>query len=214
MYKFDTHVHCVEGSYDGEVSILDTVKRLKELGYSGMVITDHDSYNGWRFYQENKAEDEDFIVIKGIELTTNSGHLIAIPYSENDDHLENCAGQTPQFFIKEARKYGFLIGIPHPYCEFYGACTYMDPMCDEDLKLVDSLDFVEVFNPGTTSYSNRLAKEIADRLGKPKVSGSDSHQLEYVGYCGTYLKTLPKNNQEFIDAILDNQISSIHKKYY
>ena len=170
MYKFDTHVHCREGSYDGLVSILETVKSLKEQGYSGMIITDHDSYDGWRFYQENKPVDEDFVVIKGIELTTDRGHLIAVPYSESDDYLEHCEGSSVDFFIKEARKHGYMIGIPHPYCEFYGACTYGDPLNDDDLNMVSRLDFVEVFNPGTTSYSNRYANKIAEQLNKPQVS--------------------------------------------
>ena len=41
--KLDMHCHTKEGSLDGKVSIEEYIVRLKELGYDGMLITDHNS---------------------------------------------------------------------------------------------------------------------------------------------------------------------------
>ena len=42
--KIDMHCHTKEGSLDGKVGIEDYICLLKEQGFGGMVVTDHDSY--------------------------------------------------------------------------------------------------------------------------------------------------------------------------
>ena len=51
--KLDMHCHTKEGSLDGKVSIEDYITRLEELGYDGMLVTDHNSYNGYREWKKN-----------------------------------------------------------------------------------------------------------------------------------------------------------------
>ena len=41
--KLDMHCHTKEGSPDGKVELLDNIALLKQKGYQGMLITDHDS---------------------------------------------------------------------------------------------------------------------------------------------------------------------------
>lgn len=202
MYKFDTHVHCLEGSYDAEVRILETVRKLKKLGFSGMIITDHDTYNGWRKYKQLRAQVKDFVVIKGIEVTAREGHFIAIPPNEVTDCLENCRNESIYDLVKLAIRSGHVIGPSHPYCQRYGMGNYNFPMNSEEMELMKSFNFVEGFNPGTTYSSNRLASELAEELNLPSFSGSDSHVIHNVGICGTVFTELPKNNEEFCEMIL------------
>ncbi len=79
--KFDMHCHTREGSIDGRVGIEDYIRILKEKGFQGMLVTDHNSYNGYRFWK-NEVKDrdgEDFVVLKGIEYdTSNAGHMIVV----------------------------------------------------------------------------------------------------------------------------------------
>ena len=44
--KFDMHCHTKEGSLDGKVKIERFIEILMEKGYQGMLVTDHNSYNG------------------------------------------------------------------------------------------------------------------------------------------------------------------------
>ena len=46
--KFDMHCHTKEGSLDGKVPIAEFAARLQEMGFDGMLVSDHDSYNGYR----------------------------------------------------------------------------------------------------------------------------------------------------------------------
>lgn len=47
MKKFDMHCHTREGSMDAHVSIFDYVCILKSKGYGGMLVTDHNTYDGY-----------------------------------------------------------------------------------------------------------------------------------------------------------------------
>ena len=46
--KIDMHCHVKEGSIDSKVGVEEYITILKKHGFQGMVITDHDTYNGYR----------------------------------------------------------------------------------------------------------------------------------------------------------------------
>ena len=51
--KIDMHCHVKEGSIDSKVGVEEYITILKKHGFQGMVITDHDTYNGYRYWKEN-----------------------------------------------------------------------------------------------------------------------------------------------------------------
>lgn len=70
--KIDMHCHVREGSVDSRVSLDEYITTLKEKGFDGMLITDHDTYHGyrhWKYHMKGKVH-EDFVVLKGIEYDT------------------------------------------------------------------------------------------------------------------------------------------------
>lgn len=50
MEKFDMHCHTREGSMDAQVSIFEYANTLKSKGFGGMLVTDHNSYDGYHSY--------------------------------------------------------------------------------------------------------------------------------------------------------------------
>ena len=54
--KIDMHCHVKEGSVDSRVNVEAYIARLKELGFQGMLITDHDTYEGYRYWKEQVRE--------------------------------------------------------------------------------------------------------------------------------------------------------------
>lgn len=56
MKKFDLHCHTAEGSMDAKVSVFDYANKLKSLGYGGMLITDHDAYDGYHAWAEIRGK--------------------------------------------------------------------------------------------------------------------------------------------------------------
>ena len=79
--KIDMHCHVKEGSIDSRVGIEEYITILKEHGFQGMVITDHDTYNGYRYWKKNLKgkKHTDFVVLKGIEYETrDERHILVI----------------------------------------------------------------------------------------------------------------------------------------
>ena len=75
------HCHTKEGSIDAKISIKEYIQILKAKGFDGMLVTDHDSYKGyryWRSYLQNKdAAVDNFTVLMGVEYDTcDAGHLL------------------------------------------------------------------------------------------------------------------------------------------
>lgn len=79
--KIDMHCHTREGSPDGKVPIEQYIRMLRNQGFGGMLVTDHDSYGGYRYWKKNIKGDkyQDFLVLKGIEYDTlDAGHILVI----------------------------------------------------------------------------------------------------------------------------------------
>ena len=70
--KLDMHCHVREGSIDSRIAIEEYIRRLQEKGIDGMLVTDHDTYNGFRYWKNHikGKKYRDFVVLKGIEYDT------------------------------------------------------------------------------------------------------------------------------------------------
>ena len=79
--KIDMHCHVREGSIDSKVPIEEFIKKLQSKGIGGMLVTDHDTYNGYRHWKNTVKgrKYKDFVVLKGIEYDTlDAGHILII----------------------------------------------------------------------------------------------------------------------------------------
>ena len=80
--KYDFHCHTRNGSLDAKVDILQYAELLKEKGFAGMMVTDHNSYNGYRAWQRIRRETggiPGFTVLRGIEYDTlDAGHILVV----------------------------------------------------------------------------------------------------------------------------------------
>ena len=113
--KLDMHCHTKEGSPDCKLELLENIKILKQKGFQGMLITDHDSYKAYRYYKKLPHKPKDFVVLKGIEYDTiDAGHmLIVMPTGVKLPILE-LRGLPVMLLIEIVHHYGGIIG-PAPY---------------------------------------------------------------------------------------------------
>ena len=56
--KIDMHCHVREGSVDSRVSLDEYITTLKEKGFDGMLITDHDTYQGEAMHTDRTASGQ------------------------------------------------------------------------------------------------------------------------------------------------------------
>lgn len=213
--KIDMHCHVAEGSSDSKVTLREYINSLKEQGFDGMLITDHDSYDGYRYYEDNiKDEIEDFVVLKGIEYDTfNAGHFIVIlPSYVNLGILEH-KGLPVRSLIHIVHSYGGILGPAHPCGE-----PFLSIFSTGRFKKVHSIakdfDFIEGFNCGEDEICNERACEIAKEYDLPITSGSDSHRIDCVGLAYTILEEDVKTVDELIDYFKKKKPTEISGQKY
>ena len=181
--KIDMHCHVREGSVDSKVSLDEYITKLKERGFDGMVVTDHDTYKGYRHWK-NKMKGKvhkDFVVLKGIEYDTrDAGHMLIIMPQGVKMRLLELRGLPLSVLIDFVHHHGGIIGPAHPCGEKYMSFTNTK-CCYQSPELIKRFDFIEVFNTCEPEGSNADALRLAQKYGKIGTGGSDSHKLDCVG---------------------------------
>ena len=200
--KIDMHCHVKEGSVDSRVSLDEYITLLKKHGFQGMVITDHDTYQGYRHWKNQlKEKHPDFVVLKGIEYDTrDAGHILVIMPEGVKMRLLEMRGMRASVLIDLVHRNGGVLGPAHPCGEKYMSftntkCYYNTP------ELIKRFDFIEAFNACESKESNAGALKLAEKYGKVKVGGSDSHKPDCVGKGYTILPEPVTCETELISMI-------------
>ena len=181
--KFDMHCHTKEGSLDGKVPVEEFIDILTEKGYDGMLITDHDSYNGYRAWKRNPfcQRKENFVVLKGIEYDTiDAGHILVIMPEDVKLPILELRGLPVRFLIRIVHKNGGILGPAHP-CGVKYMSIFNTRKHRNRPEVMEQFDFIEGFNACEDPESNQKALEIAARYGKPAFGGSDAHKADCIG---------------------------------
>lgn len=212
--KLDMHCHTKEGSPDGKLGLLENISILKQKGYQGMLITDHNSYKAYRYYKRLKEKPENFVVLKGIEYDTiNAGHiLIIMPTGVNLPILE-LRGLPLGLLIEIVHFHGGILGPAHPYGErFLSVCPTLRIKYPE--HLYRKFDFVEGYNACEDADSNMRAMAMAKKYNLPCFGGSDSHKEDCAGFGYTILQEDISSETELIDYIHSGKTTMIGGRHY
>ena len=182
-YNIDLHCHSFF-SGDGVSSPESLIASARSKGLHGFAITDHNTCDAVYYMIDKGLMREDgkpvdgFLVIPGVEVTTEDGHLLCIGAT-----LPNLKGTPAVEVCKIIHAKGGLAIPPHPYDLFragirQGVLEQMD------------IDGLEVFNAATTlKRYNRQAFEYAEMRGLPMIAGSDAHHEAAIGTAYTILQT-------------------------
>lgn len=217
-YKYEMHCHTGTVSRCGRVEPKEIAKLYKEQGYSGIVVTDHYSPMTWKkphhiprpqkeiqFYlsgyrEMKKYEDENFIVLLGMELRhygTANDYLV---YGVEEQWLEN-QGNLMKYFERDVyrimHKQGYLVYQAHPFRVGMRRCNP---------KYIDG---IEVFNGKTDRQSNEEAYRWAQETGKLMISGSDFHVVKNLAKGGIITDTPIKNNNDLLKILRSQNFEMI-----
>lgn len=190
----DMHCH-TKHSYDNWLEPLDLIRRAKALGLDGVCITEHYSYMASEPV-EAIARDEGFLLLRGVEISTDHGHLLA--YGMQDDSW-NTWSQNNYLPLRDViERINGLGGIcvpAHPY-----RATGLGSMLD---AMVDAQGFagVETHNGGNAAADNERAMQAAARRQLPTLGGSDCHKVSQVGRCATKFDDPVRDMAGLIDAV-------------
>lgn len=198
------HCHTKEGSIDSGLDILLYARHLSSLGFDGMLVTDHNSYRGyrcWLRYDSASKPPRPFTVLKGIEYdTSNAGHFIVILPDNVHLHLLTLRGLSASRLIRIVHDAGGILGPAHPYGN--GILSIMHTSNEEKrFQILEQCDFIESYNGCETPLSNYRAHCLARKLNKPVTGGSDAHRLSAVGSAYTLFHTPIRCNNDLIALI-------------
>jgi len=159
--RIDLHIHT---KYSGDANI--NPKLIVDQLYAhphikGVAITDHDTLQGYEHAQKLAKAYEDILIIPGIEISTEQGHITILGIEEKPIHTS-----TIEDVIDFTRKNAGIIIIPHPYRELG---------IGDKAKNIKA-DAIEVLNPRSTHKENKMAEELAREENLPGVAGSDAHK--------------------------------------
>lgn len=190
--KFDMHCHTAEGSIDGKVPLEQYIELLKEKGFGGMLITDHNSYNAFRHWKNNLKgkKHRDFVVLKGIEYDTiNAGHILVIMPQNVKPRILEVRGMPLNLLVSVVHRYGGILGPAHPcgekHMSFCNAKAYK--RARDKNEIIRKFDFLETFNACEDKEVNERARNIARENFLPGFGGSDAHRADCVGLAYTEL---------------------------
>lgn len=219
--KFDLHCHTKEGSLDAKVMIEEYIRVLKKKGFGGMLVSDHNSYDGYREWRDSIKGKQytDFVVLKGVEYDTiDCGHMLVIMPEGVKLKILELRGLPAQILIMVVHYFGGIVGPAHPFGEKYLSIIKTQATKKNYEKRIRSLmeqfDFVEVFNACESEESNQKAAKLARKFHKPGFGGSDAHKPDCIGMGYAKLPDYIKNESDLIRHVKETPYISCGGELY
>lgn len=177
----DLHVHTLASDgLNSAREVLDYVEEKTSLDV--IAITDHDHIEGALEARDLCAKgDYSFDVVVGEEVTTLSGHLLALD-------ITKCVRmfQSLEKTIADIHSQGGLAVIPHPLAWFSAGLRRWRIATIMQGPAADHFDGIETFNPSIAGRKTLAeAIELAHTLDLAALGGSDSHCLATIASART-----------------------------
>ena len=201
----DMHVHTVRGAADSSLKPDQLIEVAKEIGLTGVNITEHDRMWEDHVLREFR-EQSGLFVNRGMEVSTDMGHIIAV----------GLTGYLPG--IRKAKELravlddlgGFMI-VAHPFRHFFDPIHFrrdgrppfdMTPEeAAERMPIFGLVDDIEVANGGTQLVENQFALKVARVLGKRGIGASDCHSTQGVGYYVTVFEEELRDEAHMLELL-------------
>lgn len=212
---YETHFHTREVSSCATVAAAEAVQLYHQLGYTGLVVTDH-YYRGFFEKQEPQAwTDMVDIFLSGYEQAKQAGSalgIVVLPGMEirfdenNNDYL--VYGIDRDFLLAQPRLYEMSLRTFGPLAHRYGLRIYQAHPMRNTMTIMHPhlLDGIEVYNGNPRHDArNDIAALWADRHNLAAIAGSDFHKPGDEGSAGIDLHTPVYDNNEWIEVLTDQQ---------
>lgn len=182
----DLHCHTKVHSACSALTPEALVRAARARGLDGVCITEHDAL--WRLDEARRvAEDMEFVVLRGMEVTTEVGHVLVFGLPRFDPEMASLTALR-----RIVRHEGALMFLAHP-SRRYGT------LLPEDLSAY--FDSVEAMNASEGMLQNDNAAHLARGMRLPGIGGSDAHSVREAGICATCFDAPVVDEAAFFDAL-------------
>jgi predicted metal-dependent phosphoesterase TrpH len=190
--KIDLHCH-TKYSCDNDLEPRNLIDQAIRIGLDGICITEHFSVEASRPV-EDIAVPESFRVFRGVEISTDMGHLLAFGMENDAWNIWNSdLYLNARHVIDRIHSLGGICVPSHPFrgWDSFGA----------KVLEMNGLDAVETHNGGNTLEMNAQAITCARIRNLPSIGGSDSHRQEQVGRAYTIFSNPIKTMADMVSEI-------------
>ncbi len=194
MFKADLHIHTYY-SKDSIIRPKELIKKAKKIGLRAIAITDHDTIEGsLKILRE--YNDEELLIIPGIEITTKSGHLLAYNLTEKIGKVESL-----EELIEYIHQQGSIAVPAHPFDYFRKFKNI-----DKYIHLVDAIEAANASNIRINKDMKR-ALELSEKYDIGYTAGSDAHIIDAIGNAYVYSHDPISTVDDIIEYILKRKFS-------
>lgn len=209
-FTIDMHVHSL---YSGEspAEPRDIVEAAIEKGLDGIVITEHERLSLSLPFEELRKSTRRLVVIRGVELSTDAGHMLVYGVSDEDWNDWGADREShAQELMSRAAKLGGVAIPAHPYV--LGPHSPFDAgpsvSVDERVKCLVGLKALEVCNGKQLKFPSvcDVLGSYAQSVGLPGTGGSDAHMPDEVGRSYTSFRFPVYSGKDLVREILRGNI--------
>ena len=190
--KFDLHMHTRRYSPDSDIDPFALVRRAKEIGLDGIVITEHDRLWPEEELDELREAAPGLIVLGGVEVSGRNGDLLCYGVT---DLTALTRGTAWRDLCDEVVRQGGAAVAAHP---FRWGQDFVGLLDDQRPQLAG----LEMMSNNMDAELRRLA--TAFQAGKPHfatLGNSDAHNVDVVGCCYTEFDAVIRNSADLVAAI-------------
>ncbi|MBI4338610.1 MAG: PHP domain-containing protein [Chloroflexi bacterium] len=195
---------------DSNLTPQELLDEAYRIGLQGVCLTEHSG--PWERYEFSSfaRQQSNTLIINAIEVESDAGHITVFGL---DGYVSGI--RDPKTLRKVADQAGAYIVLAHPFRNLlhkppYNATNLLyrgwNPLpttVEEAMQhpIFELVDAIEVANGATIDAENYFAWEVAKRLGKPMVGGSDAHSTNGLGRCVTIFEGAIATPGEFLEAL-------------
>jgi predicted metal-dependent phosphoesterase TrpH len=189
--KFDLHLHTTRHSPDSSMDPFVMLRRAKEIGLHGVVITEHDWLWTEPELQVLRALAPGLVVLSGVEVSAREGHFLAYGVT-NPFAIPRGIGVAE--LCNEVHRQGGAVVAAHPF-------RWGQPFRDIVRRHRPALDGMELMTSNMDADCRRQAAEVRAELGVAGLGCSDAHHEDTLGFCYTDFAEHITSNAELVEAI-------------
>ncbi|MCE7927874.1 MAG: PHP domain-containing protein [Dehalococcoidia bacterium] len=191
----DLHCHTLPLSQCSSLRPEELVDLARERGLDGICLTEHDAL--WEEQERTElARRTGFLVLGGVELTTDMGHVLAFGLSSGSATFAS-AGSA----FAAAQTAGGLLYLAHPA---------RDGLLRVSHETVEYFESVEAVNGSDTRLQNLAATGLAHGFRLPGIGGSDAHTATEVGRAATRFAVPVADEASLVAALRSGQYEAVH----
>ena len=189
--KFDLHIHTTRYSPDSQMDPVPLVRRARQVGLDGVVITEHDRLWPLNELEELRRIEPGLVVLAGIEVSCREGHFLVYGVHE-PRALPHGIGVAA--LCREVHRQGGAVVAAHP---FRWGQPFDEILRDERPEL----DGLELMTNNMDAQCRRRAAQTQRRENLAGLGSSDAHAEEVLGICYTEFEVIIKDARDLVDAI-------------